>query len=703
MTNSSEQSGSASSSLGDGTIRVQDGNAVVIGGPTAPASLDVYGGAVVRGNLTAGYLFGNGALLTGVSTSDIDASKITSGVLASARVFGNVSDGNIRVVNGNVGIGNAAPLHRLSVAGDAFVAANLAAAGFLTGALEANTVLVGRLALGNLLSLYGTGDAHHGFGLDNSTLTYRVPTTGHRHAFYASGTLAANVDAQGIFTPLALRANTASLAGTGTSLTTAGSVGVGLGAPAERLHVAGNLLANVVSANAATLTGTATSLTTAGSVGIGTVAPTERLHVVGNVLASFVTANGSLLTSLNANAVTTGTLNAARLPANLAINDLLVVNSLVGDGSLLTFDQLGVGTATPAQKLDVVGNAVVRGVLVTDGNLGIANAAPLHRLSVTGNAFVSGAVEAANVLVIGRSALGNLLSVSGADALHQGLGAEASTLTYRVPGALDRHAFYASATLAANVDAQGIFTPLALRANTASLAGTGTSLTTAGSVGIGTVAPAERLHVVGNVLANFVTANGSLLTSLNANAIATGTINSARLPANITVTDAVVLNALVGDGSLLTFNSLGIGTQEPTANLYVVGNAAVTGTLVQGVSDQRLKTDIRRIDAPLERVAQLKGVFFNFNDLAASYGFAGGEQVGVLAQDVQAALPQAVLPAPFDADAYRGSASGQFYKTVQYEKLTPLLVEAVHALAARVDALTAALAALTARVDALAG
>ena len=42
-------------------------------------------------------------------------------------------------------------------------------------------------------------------------------------------------------------------------------------------------------------------------------------------------------------------------------------------------------------------------------------------------------------------------------------------------------------------------------------------------------------------------------------------------------------------------------------------------------------------------------------------------------------LPEAVCPAPFDAE----NQSGQGYLTVQYDKLVPLLVEAIKELAGR--------------------
>ena len=53
--------------------------------------------------------------------------------------------------------------------------------------------------------------------------------------------------------------------------------------------------------------------------------------------------------------------------------------------------------------------------------------------------------------------------------------------------------------------------------------------------------------------------------------------------------------------------------------------------------------------------------------------------VGLIAQEVQEVLPEAVRNAPFDTDEVRGieSLSGENYLTIQYEKVVPLLVEAI--------------------------
>jgi hypothetical protein len=78
----------------------------------------------------------------------------------------------------------------------------------------------------------------------------------------------------------------------------------------------------------------------------------------------------------------------------------------------------------------------------------------------------------------------------------------------------------------------------------------------------------------------------------------------------------------------------------------------------------------------------ISGVTFNSNDLAETYGYDNkNTQVGVIAQEVEAVLPQIVVPAPFDIavdeSGVEYSKSGENYKTVQYEKLVPLLIEAI--------------------------
>jgi hypothetical protein len=122
----------------------------------------------------------------------------------------------------------------------------------------------------------------------------------------------------------------------------------------------------------------------------------------------------------------------------------------------------------------------------------------------------------------------------------------------------------------------------------------------------------------------------------------------------------------------------GTGTLTPTMTLSMAGALNVINEITAYSSDKRLKTDIRPIDNAIDKVRLLNGIIYKWNDLANSLtGYTTDEDlVGLFAQDVQEVLPQAVRPAPFDQEN-GASKSGENYLTVQYEKLVPLLVEAI--------------------------
>lgn len=118
------------------------------------------------------------------------------------------------------------------------------------------------------------------------------------------------------------------------------------------------------------------------------------------------------------------------------------------------------------------------------------------------------------------------------------------------------------------------------------------------------------------------------------------------------------------------------------------GAIYATGNITAYYSDARLKTVSGKIENALDKVAQLSGVYYTNNSVAKSFGYDSDEvQVGVLAQDVEAVLPQIVKAAPFDLDENGNSKSGENYKTVQYERLVPLLIEAINELQAKVKLL----------------
>ena len=130
--------------------------------------------------------------------------------------------------------------------------------------------------------------------------------------------------------------------------------------------------------------------------------------------------------------------------------------------------------------------------------------------------------------------------------------------------------------------------------------------------------------------------------------------------------------------------SLGVGT----AVAGNIGEIRATNYITAFYSDKRLKSNIEPITSALSKVKQLAGVLYTQNTLAEQYGYNDyDQQVGLFAQDVQQVLPQAVKPAPFDIGPGGTSISGQNYLTIQYEKMVPLLVEAIKELSDLVDQL----------------
>jgi hypothetical protein len=95
------------------------------------------------------------------------------------------------------------------------------------------------------------------------------------------------------------------------------------------------------------------------------------------------------------------------------------------------------------------------------------------------------------------------------------------------------------------------------------------------------------------------------------------------------------------------------------------GFAYINGQQVQTIipSDARLKRNVEQLTDAIDRVEKLNGVYFDYEG-PEERALPKDRQLGLLAQDVQQAVPEAVLK-----DQYG-------YLAVDYEKLVALLVEA---------------------------
>ena len=123
------------------------------------------------------------------------------------------------------------------------------------------------------------------------------------------------------------------------------------------------------------------------------------------------------------------------------------------------------------------------------------------------------------------------------------------------------------------------------------------------------------------------------------------------------------------------------------------GNIYASGDVTAYYSDMRLKTKISNIDNALDKVMKLNGFYYVNNDIAKEYGYTSDKvQIGVSAQEIEAVLPEIVTLAPFDItgddEGNALSKSGEHYKTVKYDKIVPLLIEAIKEQQIKIDNLT---------------
>lgn len=114
---------------------------------------------------------------------------------------------------------------------------------------------------------------------------------------------------------------------------------------------------------------------------------------------------------------------------------------------------------------------------------------------------------------------------------------------------------------------------------------------------------------------------------------------------------------------------------DPSGNMVAAGN-------VTAYSDPRLKDDVERIGGALAIIEQLDGVRFTWNGRTKLIGRPGTRDIGVLADQVEAVLPELVSRSVPDEEN-----GGEQWRVVAYDKLVPVLIEAVKELAGRVRAL----------------
>ncbi|CAB4121798.1 Intramolecular chaperone auto-processing domain containing protein [uncultured Caudovirales phage] len=279
------------------------------------------------------------------------------------------------------------------------------------------------------------------------------------------------------------------------------------------------------------------------------------------------------------------------------------------------------------------------------------------------------------------------------------------------PSGTDSFAFYFGSSTkafffnAANITAQRIFT----------LPDTSGTIALVGGSGVGTVTSVGGTGTVsGLTLTGTVTSSGSLtlggtlsLTSANITGglgytpynssnpsgyvTSSGSVNYANTAGYLTGPAAT--NGSDGwfrsSGATGWYNSTYTGGIYCTDSSYVrtynsfalyVGNTILaTGDITAYYSDERLKEKQGKIVNATMKIKSLDAFYYKNNDLAKSFGYTSDKmQVGLSAQQVKMIMPELVKRAPFDVavneDKTEYSKSGEEYMTIDYGKLTPLII-----------------------------
>ena len=357
-------------------------------------------------------------------------------------------------------------------------------------------------------------------------------------------------------------------------------------------------------------------------------------------------------------------------------------------------------------------NSNERARLNADGNFGLGTSSPGYRLDVSGSGRFSAGLAVGGNLFSGQSALfiqnsGKLMTLTNTGATNGNKTLEinsAGSMEIRdhagtsvileltdggaltVTGGSTAGRFVPSS---ATVPTNGMYLPAANTLGFATNSVERMRIDSTGNFMLGATSSSSKLYVTGSgvsaPIGDFVD------TSSNNNSFQISATSSTIFGVNL---------KLIGNTSgqsapskfLRVLNSqleiINHAYNSAILTLTDGGSLSVVGEVTAYSSDGRLKGNVQIIANALEKIEMIRGITFDWNDTAADLGFVPEDRhdVGVIAQEVEAVLPEAVRHAPFDRDMVdkTKSKSGENYLTVQYEKLTALLIEAVKELHTKV-------------------
>lgn len=158
---------------------------------------------------------------------------------------------------------------------------------------------------------------------------------------------------------------------------------------------------------------------------------------------------------------------------------------------------------------------------------------------------------------------------------------------------------------------------------------------------------------------------------------------------------------------MMNDNNYGFHRNNQGWRFYVTdGSLYVPGNITAYWSDERFKTNLVQINREsIDILSKFRAFRFNWNEKVKEYELpieVGKEEIGLIAQHVQRVLPDAVV---VNKSANRPQLDGtqieRDYLTINYDKITPLLVEATNVHEEEIQNLKKQIAELVSRINQL--
>ena len=376
--------------------------------------------------------------------------------------------------------------------------------------------------------------------------------------------------------------------------------------------------------------------------------------------------------------------------ANATVAALKVTGGILALKDIKTAANGNFGYVNISSNLDVDVNANIDGNLVVDGTTTLGDATT-DTIKLTGQVFGNstvGIIPSANGGSIGTNTKRwklNTTTINASEDITAGGDvditgqANTSTLRVRTTSTLLGAVNFGNSTINANLSANAT-----------------QSLFAVDKVVVADFTASGSVSLPSNTVLNLATANTADLSVTNSAVFSTGanttvsfgdgdgraTITFANAVFDSTFGPANTNNDDIGSAALswrtgYFDTSLVVGDTVANTTALLANNVYATDDLVASYSsDENLKDNIVVLDEALNRVESISGYSFDWNSKVGDYR-EGTPDYGVLAQEIENILPNAV------------TTNGRGYKTVSYNAVIPLLVEAIKELSAKVDRMQA--------------